>query len=343
MTFTQRHRLGCNKIIGLDCARARAFEDPSQRAHVPRPGDQHCRRGAAGGAGSSRCGRCVIIGAGLFDMVDGRVARETNRVTRFGGFFDSVLDRYSDLALLMGLLVWYGSINRSVLCGADGPGDDRLGDDQLLRGRGPRTRFPPARSDSWSGRSAIVLLIIGALFDRMAPVLWVIAVLGNLTVIPPHDVHLAGNQAPGRSPTRRAAPAQDQSTKYHSSLEDHVRQSVLDGVGQRQADLLHSQFGRRCLARHPWRLSVGRPLGRLATSKSCHRTPAPTSTQGLHARLFGREARGKALDTCWLCALHRQSRAACRYGERTSRRIARSTLGSADTSARSTPRAEDHR
>src|SRR5271157_5217437 len=43
----------------------------------------------------------VVIGAGLFDMVDGRVARETNRVTRFGGFFDSVLDRYSDLALLV--------------------------------------------------------------------------------------------------------------------------------------------------------------------------------------------------------------------------------------------------
>ena len=54
----------------------------------------------------------VIIFAGLFDMVDGRVARETNRVTRFGGFFDSVLDRYSDLALLVGLLVYYGTINR---------------------------------------------------------------------------------------------------------------------------------------------------------------------------------------------------------------------------------------
>ena len=46
-------------------------------------------------------GGAVVIGAGLFDMVDGRVARETNRVTRFGGFFDSVLDRYSDLALLI--------------------------------------------------------------------------------------------------------------------------------------------------------------------------------------------------------------------------------------------------
>src|SRR6185436_1780465 len=54
----------------------------------------------------------VIIGAGLFDMVDGRVARATSQVTRFGGFFDSVVDRYSDLALLMGLLVYYASINR---------------------------------------------------------------------------------------------------------------------------------------------------------------------------------------------------------------------------------------
>ena len=54
----------------------------------------------------------VIIGAGIFDMVDGRVARETNQVTRFGGFFDSVVDRYSDLGLLMGLLVYYASINR---------------------------------------------------------------------------------------------------------------------------------------------------------------------------------------------------------------------------------------
>jgi CDP-diacylglycerol--glycerol-3-phosphate 3-phosphatidyltransferase len=63
-------------------------------------------------AGSFRWAGVVVIGAGLFDMVDGRVARETNRVTRFGGFFDSVLDRYSDLALLMGLLVYYASINR---------------------------------------------------------------------------------------------------------------------------------------------------------------------------------------------------------------------------------------
>src|SRR3974377_2463741 len=54
----------------------------------------------------------VIIGAGIFDMVDGRVARATGQVTTFGGFFDSVIDRYSDLALFFGLLVFYARANR---------------------------------------------------------------------------------------------------------------------------------------------------------------------------------------------------------------------------------------
>ena len=40
-------------------------------------------------------------------MLDGQVARRQNRVTAFGAFFDSTLDRYSDMALYMGLLVYY--------------------------------------------------------------------------------------------------------------------------------------------------------------------------------------------------------------------------------------------
>ena len=64
------------------------------------------------GRGEFFAGGLVVLGAGLFDMVDGRVARHTNQVTMFGGFFDSVLDRYSDLGLLMGLLVYYASIDR---------------------------------------------------------------------------------------------------------------------------------------------------------------------------------------------------------------------------------------
>ncbi|MGA3076094.1 MAG: CDP-alcohol phosphatidyltransferase family protein [Bryobacteraceae bacterium] len=133
-------------------------------------------------AGSFRWAGVVVIGAGLFDMVDGRVARETNRVTRFGGFFDSVLDRYSDLALLMGLLVYYASINRFfyvVLTAIVMTGSVMV---SYTRARAENT-IPKCKVGFLERPERVVLLILGALFDRMAPVLWVIAVLANLTVI----------------------------------------------------------------------------------------------------------------------------------------------------------------
>src|SRR5487761_1116045 len=49
----------------------------------------------------------TIILAAIFDLTDGPVARLTKRVTAFGAFFDSVTDRYSDLCLLIGLLIYY--------------------------------------------------------------------------------------------------------------------------------------------------------------------------------------------------------------------------------------------
>ena len=133
-------------------------------------------------AGQFRWGGVVIIGAGLFDMVDGRVARETNRVTRFGGFFDSVLDRYSDLALLVGMLVWYGSINRPfyvVLTAIAMTGSVMV---SYTRARAENS-IPTCKVGFMERPERVVLVIIGALFDRMAPVLWVIAVMANLTVV----------------------------------------------------------------------------------------------------------------------------------------------------------------
>src|SRR5579871_1138969 len=133
-------------------------------------------------AGRFRSAGFVIIGAGLFDMVDGRVARETNRVTRFGGFFDSVLDRYSDLGLLVGLLVWYGSINRFgyvVLTAIAMTGSVMV---SYVRARAENT-IPTCKVGFMERPERVVLLIIGALFDHMAAVLWVLAVLSNITVI----------------------------------------------------------------------------------------------------------------------------------------------------------------
>jgi CDP-diacylglycerol--glycerol-3-phosphate 3-phosphatidyltransferase len=124
----------------------------------------------------------VVTGAALFDMVDGRVARETNQVTRFGGFFDSVLDRYSDLALYMGLLVYYASINRFfyiVLTAIVMTGSVMV---SYTRARAENS-IPKCKVGFLERPERVVLIIIGALFNRMAPVLWVIAIFSNLTVI----------------------------------------------------------------------------------------------------------------------------------------------------------------
>jgi CDP-diacylglycerol---glycerol-3-phosphate 3-phosphatidyltransferase len=132
-------------------------------------------------AGQFRSAGLVIIGAGLFDMVDGRVARETNQVTRFGGFFDSVLDRYSDLGLLVGLLVYYGTINRPfyvVLTAIAMTGSVMV---SYTRARAENV-IPTCKVGFMERPERVVLFIIGALFYRMAPVLWVIAVLTNITV-----------------------------------------------------------------------------------------------------------------------------------------------------------------
>jgi CDP-diacylglycerol--glycerol-3-phosphate 3-phosphatidyltransferase len=133
-------------------------------------------------AGKFRWAGIVLIGAGLFDMVDGRVARETNRVTRFGGFFDSVLDRYSDLAVLVGLLVYYASINRFfyvVLTAIVMTGTVMV---SYTRARAENT-IPKCKVGFLERPERVVLVIIGALFNRMAQVLWVIAIFSNITVI----------------------------------------------------------------------------------------------------------------------------------------------------------------
>jgi CDP-diacylglycerol--glycerol-3-phosphate 3-phosphatidyltransferase len=127
----------------------------------------------------------VIIGAGIFDMVDGRVARATGQVTTFGAFFDSVIDRYSDVALFFGLLVYYARAGRFfyLLLVA------------FVMVSSVMVSYTRARAESLIGSckvgfmerpERVVLVLIGALFARwhaMAPVLWVLAVLSTVTII----------------------------------------------------------------------------------------------------------------------------------------------------------------
>src|SRR6202142_295621 len=53
-----------------------------------------------------------IIGSGFFDPLCGRVSPASNQAARFGGFFDSVIDRYSDASQFFGLLVFFAPGDR---------------------------------------------------------------------------------------------------------------------------------------------------------------------------------------------------------------------------------------
>lgn len=181
MTYTRAIGLGANRIIRL-IVRALALSKINPNVLTFLGLVINMAAAAFLAFGSFRIAGGVIIFAGLFDMVDGRVARETNQVTRFGGFFDSVLDRYSDIALLVGLLVYYGTINRPsyvVLTAIVMAASVMI---SYTRTRAENI-IPTCKVGFLERPERIVLLILGALTDRMAPVLWVIAVLGNLTVI----------------------------------------------------------------------------------------------------------------------------------------------------------------
>jgi len=134
------------------------------------------------GFGEMQRGALIVILAGLFDMLDGEVARVSRSVTRFGAFYDSVIDRYSDIILLQGLMVWYARqqmLGYVVLVGVAFMGAIMT---SYTRARA-ESLIPTCKVGFMERPERIVLIIIGGLSNRMEAVLWVLAVLGNWTVI----------------------------------------------------------------------------------------------------------------------------------------------------------------
>ena len=132
--------------------------------------------------GMLRVGGLVAFVASIFDMLDGRVARLRGRETKFGAYLDSTMDRYSDMVLHLGLTILYARMEQTlpmVLVWAAAFG-------------GFMTSYARARAESLIPRCTvgfmerperIVLLIVGALTNRMAAVLWIVAVLSNITAV----------------------------------------------------------------------------------------------------------------------------------------------------------------
>lgn len=123
----------------------------------------------------------IMLVANIFDFIDGKVAHQLQLQSKFGAFWDSTLDRFSDLALVTGLIFLYSKLGRSdyVLVAA------------LTLTFSIMTSYARARAESLVDRckvgfmerpERIVLFMIGAATNRMAAVLWVVLLLSVLAV-----------------------------------------------------------------------------------------------------------------------------------------------------------------
>jgi CDP-diacylglycerol--glycerol-3-phosphate 3-phosphatidyltransferase len=143
----------------------------------------------------------MIILSGLLDLFDGVLARKLERVTLFGGFLDSVLDRYSDLLLLLALLIYYlrkGAPDLVVLTSVVSLGTILI---PYVRAKAESLQVP-CSVGLMERAERIILLSAGALFQWMEPTLWILAILTHFTVV--HRIYYVWKKL--RSPSENKNP-----------------------------------------------------------------------------------------------------------------------------------------
>jgi CDP-diacylglycerol--glycerol-3-phosphate 3-phosphatidyltransferase len=109
------------------------------------------------GLDSFKTAGVLMIVANIFDYIDGKVARELNAETPFGGFWDSVMDIICALAMMFSVMTSYTRARAESI-------------------------IPKCKVGFMERPERIVLFMIGAFTNRMAGVLWVILVLSIVTV-----------------------------------------------------------------------------------------------------------------------------------------------------------------
>jgi CDP-diacylglycerol--glycerol-3-phosphate 3-phosphatidyltransferase len=132
-------------------------------------------------AGYWKSAALLILVAGLCDMLDGATARTQRKTSYFGGFIDSVIDRYSDMSLVIALIIFYalqGKIFMVCLCSIASVGTVLI----------PYTRakaeafIPQCKVGLMERAERIILLAAGAFFNMMEIVMWLMAIFTHLTV-----------------------------------------------------------------------------------------------------------------------------------------------------------------
>lgn len=141
-----------------------------------------CLAGASFAIGRFRLGGVLILFAGACDVFDGAVAKRAGAVTAFGGFLDSCLDRYSDIALLGGAGLYYaahGPLRNTLLA-------------LLAVGGSLLVSYTRARAENagvscavgfWERSERTFMIMMGGIFCRMPSILWELAIFANVTAV----------------------------------------------------------------------------------------------------------------------------------------------------------------
>ena len=143
----------------------------------------NCIVAAVIASGRGQLGGVLLLFASGFDMLDGAVARSTGKTSRFGGFFDSTVDRYSEIIVYVGLL-WY-------ILGTD---DWKWGAMLVLFSAAGAVMVSSARARAeaagWKASVGIlarpervVVLSLGLIIDRPMWALIILAIATNLTAV----------------------------------------------------------------------------------------------------------------------------------------------------------------
>ncbi len=132
--------------------------------------------------GQLQLGGVLVAVAAMFDALDGAVARATGTASTFGAFFDSVIDRYSEATVLFGLLLWY--LSRAAEQEVALIYVTLLGSLMVSYARARAEGLGIACKVGWLTRfERVALLSIGLILQHVRLVLWVMAVLTNVTAL----------------------------------------------------------------------------------------------------------------------------------------------------------------
>lgn len=134
-------------------------------------------------SGHPRVAGAMLLVASAFDMVDGAIARSTGTTSTFGGFLDSTVDRYSEIVVYIGLLVWLNTTD-----------NDHLGSLLvLISATGAlMISYARARAEAIGHKASVgivarpervVLLGLCLIFNWPMVALWVLAVTTHLTAV----------------------------------------------------------------------------------------------------------------------------------------------------------------